>query len=148
MERTERGLLFCVPLDDTHHRVATFDFRKEREADGELTLEEFTDSLREIWGDDLGASRPWWLSWFTDSACRAEHYRAGRIFLAGDAAHTHFPVGGRGVNPGLQDACSTSAGSSPPTSTAGLPKGCSTPTTASARPPPARCWPTPVRRSS
>ncbi|MER6471588.1 FAD-dependent monooxygenase [Streptomyces collinus] len=103
MERTERGLLFCVPLDDTYHRVATFDFHKEREADGELTLEEFTDSLREIWGDDLGASEPRWLSWFTDSACQAEHYRAGRIFLAGDAAHTHFPVGGQGVNLGLQD---------------------------------------------
>ena len=54
MERTERGLLFCVPLDDTYHRVATFDFHKEREAEGELTLGEFTDSLREIWGDDGG----------------------------------------------------------------------------------------------
>ena len=103
MERTERGLLFCVPLDDTYHRVATFDFHQEREAQGELTLGEFTESLREIWGDDLGASRPRWLSWFTDSACQAERYRAGRLFLAGDAAHTHFPVGGQGVNLGLQD---------------------------------------------
>ncbi|MFF4361111.1 FAD-dependent monooxygenase [Streptomyces sp. NPDC001604] len=104
MERTERGLLFCVPLDDTYHRVATFDFHQARQTQGELTLEEFTDSLREIWGEDLGASRPRWLSWFTDSACQAEHYRAGRLFLAGDAAHTHFPVGGQGVNLGLQDA--------------------------------------------
>ncbi|MFG2463687.1 FAD-dependent monooxygenase [Streptomyces sp. NPDC048523] len=103
MERTERGLLFCVPLDDKYHRVATFDFQKGKEAGTELTLEEFTDSLREIWGDDLGAGEPRWLSWFTDSACQAERYREGRIFLAGDAAHTHFPVGGQGVNLGLQD---------------------------------------------
>lgn len=104
MERTERGLLFCVPLDETYHRVATFDFEKGKEADSELTFEEFKGSVREIWGDDMGASEPRWLSWFTDSACQAETYRRGRILLAGDAAHTHFPVGGQGVNLGLQDA--------------------------------------------
>ncbi|POX42871.1 hypothetical protein C3486_03025 [Streptomyces sp. Ru73] len=104
MERTERGLLFCVPLDETYHRVATFDFEKGKEPGSELSLAEFTESLREVWGDDLGAAEPRWLSWFTDSACQAERYREGRIFLAGDAAHTHFPVGGQGVNLGLQDA--------------------------------------------
>ncbi|POX50110.1 hypothetical protein C3488_15550 [Streptomyces sp. Ru72] len=104
MERTERGLLFCVPLDDTYHRVSTFDFQAEREAGAELTLEELTGSLREIWGSDLGAHSPRWLSVFTDSACQADRYREGRILVAGDAAHTHFPVGGQGVNLGLQDA--------------------------------------------
>ncbi|MFC3576015.1 FAD-dependent monooxygenase [Streptomyces yaanensis] len=104
MERTERGLLFCVPLDDTYHRVSTFDFQAEREAGAELTLDELTASLREIWGSDLGAHSPRWLSVFTDSACQADRYREGRILVAGDAAHTHFPVGGQGVNLGLQDA--------------------------------------------
>ncbi len=104
MERTERGLLFCVPLDDTYHRVATFDFEQGKEPGSELTLDELTASLREIWGDDLGAHEPRWLSWFTDSACLADRYREGRVLLAGDAAHTHFPVGGQGLNLGLQDA--------------------------------------------
>ncbi|MGW4648720.1 FAD-dependent monooxygenase [Kitasatospora sp. NPDC004289] len=104
MERTARGLLFCVPLDDTYHRVATFDFEQGKEPGSELTLDELTASLREIWGDDLGARDARWLSWFTDSACQADRYREGRILLAGDAAHTHFPVGGQGLNLGLQDA--------------------------------------------
>ncbi|MFI0411621.1 FAD-dependent monooxygenase [Actinomadura sp. 3N508] len=104
MERTERGLLFCVPLDDTYHRVATFDFGQDESLDGDLTMAELTASLRKIWGGDLGASEPRWLSWFTDSACQAESYREGRFLLAGDAAHTHFPVGGQGLNLGLQDA--------------------------------------------
>lgn len=104
MERTERGLLFCVPLDDTYHRVATFDFEQGKNAGEELDLAELTASLREIWGDDLGVHSPRWLSWFTDSACQAERYRQGRVLLAGDAAHSHFPVGGQGVNLGIQDA--------------------------------------------
>ncbi|MFJ3335883.1 FAD-dependent monooxygenase [Streptomyces sp. NPDC086766] len=104
MERTERGLLFCVPLDDTYHRVSTFDFQAEREPGAELTLDELTSSLREVWGSDLGAHDPRWLSVFTDSACQADRYREGRLLVAGDAAHTHFPVGGQGVNLGLQDA--------------------------------------------
>jgi hypothetical protein len=33
-----------------------------------------------------------------------EHYRKGRIFLAGDAAHIHSPVGAQGMNTGIQDA--------------------------------------------
>ncbi len=41
---------------------------------------------------------------FTDAARLADRYRDGRILLAGDAAHSHFPIGGQGLNLGLQDA--------------------------------------------
>jgi 2-polyprenyl-6-methoxyphenol hydroxylase-like FAD-dependent oxidoreductase len=105
MERTERGLLFCVPLDERYHRVATFDFDPAgKDPDEALTLDELTASMREIWGTDHGAHDSRWLSWFTDSARQADRYREDRLFVAGDAAHIHFPVGGQGLNLGLQDA--------------------------------------------
>ncbi|MEW2521279.1 FAD-dependent monooxygenase [Actinacidiphila alni] len=49
-------------------------------------------------------SRVDWLSRFEVRESLAGHYRQGRILLAGDAAHTHSPVGGQGMNVGLQDA--------------------------------------------
>jgi 2-polyprenyl-6-methoxyphenol hydroxylase-like FAD-dependent oxidoreductase len=47
---------------------------------------------------------PRWLSRFTDAARQADRYRAGRVFLAGDAAHIQLPAGGPGMTTGLQDA--------------------------------------------
>jgi 3-(3-hydroxy-phenyl)propionate hydroxylase len=47
---------------------------------------------------------PRWVSRFSDAARQAAHYRQGRVLLAGDAAHIHFPAGGQGLNMGVQDA--------------------------------------------
>ncbi|MFC5148792.1 rifampin monooxygenase [Streptomyces aureoversilis] len=68
------------------------------------TLEEFKQRLREVAGTDFGVHSPRWLSRFGDATRQAERYRVGRVLLAGDAAHIHPPVGGQGLNLGIQDA--------------------------------------------
>lgn len=74
-----------------------------REGD-EPGLDELRASLVAVYGSDFGAHNPTWLSRFTDMARQAVSYREGRVLLAGDAAHVHSPVGGQGLNLGVQDA--------------------------------------------
>ena len=68
------------------------------------TLEEFKKQLKVYAGTDFGVHSPRWLSRFGDATRLAERYRTGRVLLAGDAAHIHPPVGGQGLNLGIQDA--------------------------------------------
>ena len=68
------------------------------------TLEEFKQRLRELAGTDFGVHSPRRLTRFGDATRQAERYRVGRVLLAGDAAHIHPPLGGQGLNLGIQDA--------------------------------------------
>jgi 2-polyprenyl-6-methoxyphenol hydroxylase-like FAD-dependent oxidoreductase len=70
----------------------------------EPTLSELSESLVAVYGTDYGIHSPAWVSRFTDAARQAAAYRAGRILLAGNAAHVHHPIGGQGLNTGVQDA--------------------------------------------
>jgi 2-polyprenyl-6-methoxyphenol hydroxylase-like FAD-dependent oxidoreductase len=71
---------------------------------GEPTLRDLSEALIAVYGTDYGIHSPTWISRFTDMARQAASYRKERVLLAGDAAHVHYPVGGQGLNIGVQDA--------------------------------------------
>jgi 2-polyprenyl-6-methoxyphenol hydroxylase-like FAD-dependent oxidoreductase len=73
-------------------------------ATAEPTLRDLSEALVAVYGTDYGIHSPTWISRFTDMTRQAAAYRAGRVLLAGDAAHVHSPVGGQGLNIGVQDA--------------------------------------------
>ena len=66
-------------------------------------LEELEAILREIADPDATLVEPRWLSRVHGTPGIARQFRAGRLFLVGDAAHVHLPIGGQGMNSGMQD---------------------------------------------
>src|SRR6202035_4490365 len=67
-------------------------------------LRDLSQAIVEVWGTDFGGHSPVWISRFTDMTRQAASYRKGRVLLAGAAAHVHSPLGGQGLNTGVQDA--------------------------------------------
>jgi len=69
----------------------------------EPSLSDLSEALVAVYGTDFGAHSPTWISRFTDMTRQAAAYRQGRVLLAGDAAHVHYPAGGQGLSLGVQD---------------------------------------------
>jgi 2-polyprenyl-6-methoxyphenol hydroxylase-like FAD-dependent oxidoreductase len=70
----------------------------------EPTLQDLREALIAVYGTDFGIHNVTSISRFTDMTRQATTYRAGRILLAGDSAHVHYPAGGQGLSLGVQDA--------------------------------------------
>jgi 2-polyprenyl-6-methoxyphenol hydroxylase-like FAD-dependent oxidoreductase len=101
------GLLATFPIAEDRYRVvADLGVVPENSIPPtEPTLEEVQAILDKRFPGGVRATNPIWLSSFRINERKVADYRAGRVFLAGDAAHIHSPAGGQGMNTGMQDAC-------------------------------------------
>ena len=94
-----------IPFGDGWFRAIAWDrLREQAPLTEPVTLDEIRDSFVRIAGDDFGMTEMRWSSRFLSERRQARHYRSGRVFIAGDAAHVHSPLGGQGMNTGIGDA--------------------------------------------
>ncbi|MCP9982730.1 FAD-dependent monooxygenase [Actinomadura madurae] len=101
--RTRTLRVGLCPLAGTDHFQFTAPLRPDE--DPELTLATYQKMLEEGSGrTDVRLTDLTWSSIYRVNIRMAERFRAGRVFLAGDAAHVHSPAGGQGLNTGVQDA--------------------------------------------
>ena len=102
---SDRGLAFIVPFEDGTHRIVTIDAKYQNQGEKrELKLSELQESISSILGKPVELSTPKWLARWGADLKLAARYSQGRALIAGDAAHTHSPAGGQGMNTGIQDA--------------------------------------------
>jgi 3-(3-hydroxy-phenyl)propionate hydroxylase len=93
--------LQLMPDGRTVRMVVT---EQELRAEGDPSLHDLSEALIAVFGSDFGVHSPTWISRFSDATRQAATYRRGRVLLAGDAAHVHYPVGGQGLQLGVQEA--------------------------------------------
>ncbi|WP_353364579.1 FAD-dependent monooxygenase [Mycobacterium sp.] len=101
----EKGAVVVIPFGDGWFRAIAWDRLREQAPMNEpVALEEMRDAFVRIAFEDFGMTDMRWSSRFLSERKQARHYRAGRVFIAGDAAHVHSPLGGQGMNTGIGDA--------------------------------------------
>lgn len=106
--RFDRGMVVFGELEPDRALLGTLEFGPSADS-GPMTIAELRESLRRILGVDIALNEPLGPGPHAlrridgQNSRQAERYRAGRVFLLGDAAHVHSAMGGPGLNLGLQD---------------------------------------------
>ena len=103
IRRDDKGIHGLSRLEDGK-RVRVMVTEQHVGQTDEPTLRDLSQALIPVYGTDYGIHSPTSISRFTDMTRQAASYRDRRVLLAGDAAHVHYPVGGQGLNIGVQDA--------------------------------------------
>ena len=103
LRRDDKGIRSLSKLEDGE-RVRVMVSEQHVGHSSEPTLRDLSEALIAVYGSDYGVHSATWISRFTDMTRQAASYRERRVLLAGDAAHVHYPVGGQGLQIGLQDA--------------------------------------------
>jgi hypothetical protein len=104
-ERVPGGMVMVIPIGPERSRIIYFDAAAPLRPPGrEITFAEARETFERLSGEDLSTARPLWVSSTTDVSRQATSYRAGRVLVAGDAAHIHLPIGAQGMSAGVQDA--------------------------------------------
>jgi len=104
MQTREQGMFFAIALPDGRFVVSTIDHAVMHDVGTAWTAEMLRASLLRISGTDYGMGEPERMATIGNLTRQAHRYRDRRVLLAGDAAHIHFPMGGQGMNLGIQDA--------------------------------------------
>ncbi|WP_326825902.1 FAD-dependent monooxygenase [Streptosporangium sp. NBC_01756] len=105
MTPSATGKGYLAPLGNGLHRFLFYGPEQQGlPRDAPITPEEVGRALAASFGPEVSLTGIRWASRFTDASRQVTHYRHGRVLLAGDAAHIHSPMGGQGLNLGLQDA--------------------------------------------
>ncbi len=107
---SDKGLIGFFPMVQSHdktnegHRYRVLGVIPSADADKTITFEEIEKNFSERAGMPAQILDPAWISTYRAHHRHAKSFREGRCFIIGDAAHIHSPVGGQGMNTGLQDA--------------------------------------------
>ncbi|KTD08298.1 FAD-dependent monooxygenase [Legionella jamestowniensis] len=95
------GPLACFPIGGKRYRVVMT--AEEKMSHEEPTLTDIERMFKKRSQEQVTLSEPLWISQFGIAHRQIKHYRYDRVFFAGDAAHIHSPMGGQGLNTGIQD---------------------------------------------
>ncbi len=95
-------LFFPLNGKDRYRVICQLSFLSKEELD-RVSFSRFKEMIEEVPGQSIRILDHQWFSVFSIHHRLSDHYRDRRVFIAGDAAHVHSPVGGQGLNMGLQD---------------------------------------------